>query len=182
MLKLDKRTWIADNLHKDSRGGPADNWKQIKQLRRVYQPKPPISKDKTGHIDTTRSKGDILGEYLQDKVWNPIQTDHVFAVEPKYLPEKTYLDPFQISELHAVISRFKTNKAPGSDMIKQEWIKWSSPVFKACILQMCNQCFTAQVVPVEWTHSEVVMLPKPKNTRPITSFCQSPNLSYPGIL
>jgi hypothetical protein len=89
------------------------------------------------------------------------------VAEPRYLPEKTYLDPFQISELHVVISRFKANKAPGSDMIKQEWIKCSSPVFKACILQMCNQCFTAQVVPVEWTHSEVMMLPKPKTQDPL---------------
>jgi hypothetical protein len=52
-------------------------------------------------------------------------------------------------------------------MIKQEWIKWSSPVFKACVLQMYNQCFAAQVVPVEWTHSEVVMLPKPKTQDPL---------------
>ena len=32
---------------------------------------------------------------------------------------------------------------------------------------MCNQCFAAQVVPVEWTHSEVVMLPKPKTQDPL---------------
>ena len=42
------------------------NCLQIKQLRRVYQPRPPVSKDKTGLLDTSRLKGDVLGEHLQD--------------------------------------------------------------------------------------------------------------------
>jgi hypothetical protein len=46
-------------------------------------------KDKTGHIDTTRCKGDILGEYLQDNVWNPIQTDQAFVAE--FLQEEKVL-------------------------------------------------------------------------------------------
>ena len=166
-IKKDKLRWIQNQLHLEHRGGPSERWKQIRTLRRTYQPTPSVVKNAIGICDST-DKLNTIAEYFASHIWNKIDIPPVPLPNLKYTPSLVNIGLFTFEELNAIVSKIKTNKSPGSDKISSEWIKWSSVDFKQFLLSHLNQCFVSCAVPKEWTHSLVAMLPKPNTQDPLS--------------
>ena len=166
-IKKDKLRWIQNQLHLDHRGGPSERWKQIRTLRRTYQPTPSVVKSAVGICDST-DKLNTIAEYFAEHIWNKIDTPPAPLPDPQYTPSLVNVGLFQFDELNVIISKIKTNKSPGSDKISSEWIKWASVDFKQFLLSHFNQCFVSCSVPKDWTHSLVAMLPKPNTQDPLS--------------
>ena len=154
-------------MHIEHRGGPSERWKQIRSLRRTYQPTPPVVRNSQGICDST-NKLNTIAEYFATNIWNEIPLPPRPLPIPKYTPPSIYVHPFTQDEINAVISKIKTNKSPGSDNISSEWIKWSSVDFKQFLLSHLNQCFMSCSIPKAWSHSLVAMLPKPQTQDPLS--------------
>ena len=57
------RIFTKDNLLEDYRGSPADKWRQIKKIRKGYQPRPPNVRNKKGVLVSREQRSEALAQY-----------------------------------------------------------------------------------------------------------------------
>ena len=159
--KRDRKRWLLSQISFDHRPGTSNQWRTIKFLRSVYQPRTKQVRFPNGQLSTANSKAEALAQHLASTVWNPVPLPPLDTT-PLYEPQSCNLQPFSMSELYRALRRAKRGKAPGPDSISMDWIVFSPLQFKHLLLAHYNACFFAADAPDNWRMARVAMIYKGK--------------------
>ncbi len=136
-------------------------WAEVKHLRKG--PGAAVSlKSKEGRRLTTRQEvAEELAKHA-DALFNGAQN----TTAPESTDERpdqgtdALTEPFDIDELNSGIKRLKRGKAVGADMIPNEFLKESGPVFRMKLLEVLNRILQMETIPEVWRTSRLCMIPK----------------------
>ena len=168
-IRQDRKNKLTQDLELDSRSGPAERWSKLKQLRSKYTPCPPFVKSDNGTLLPSNQRAEALASYLSTQVWSLPDPTTGSLPPPDFPPINLPLTQISIGDLTIAISRFKTNRSPGTDGIQSELIIYSPLSFRLHLVDLLRHCFNSCQVPSLWKHSRVAMLPKPSTKDPLDS-------------
>ena len=164
LARKDKRQWLKDRLLEDYRGTPADRWRQLKQVRKGYQPRPPNVRNDKGVLVPREQRSQVLADFLAT-VWKPPPPAQL-CTEPIGDPLQVNVSPFTMFELNLVLHKAKRGRAPGPDQLPTDFLVWASPEVLDLILSLLNHCFLSASSPAAFNKAVVAMLPKPNQKDP----------------
>jgi exonuclease III len=104
--------------------------------------------------DTTRFGNSTHTEVIEQQI-----TDLVQDRNHKQSPLNK---PFIMDELESVISKLPKGKSAGPNRVCYELVTHGGHNLKTTLLTICNNIVDNEIIPQEWQHSSMVMLPKGK--------------------
>jgi hypothetical protein len=78
--------------------------------------------------------------------------------------------PFTVSEMKQCINALKSNKRPGTDLISNEILKYSSVVTCKAIVKLLNLILDSGKYPYTWRHSFIIPLHKSGNKNDLNNY------------
>ena len=168
--KKDRSNWLEDLAS-------SGDWKSIKKLRRGRIVKQGRLKNTDGEFVSSELRAETLAEHLEKVQWRIRPTTLIPEQRPN-LGDVFHVSrsDFNHTELRKAISKMASGKATKTDDIPVEVFKFLAMEPNSSLqwlLDLCNHCWRATVVPDEWSTASVAMLFKkgdpadPNNYRPI---------------
>jgi hypothetical protein len=124
-IRKDRKSKLTQDLEIDSRSGPAERWCKLKQVRSKYTPCPPCIKSSDGSLLPSNQRAEALATYLSEQVWSVPEPTTGSLPAPDFEPISLPLSQISLSDVTLAISRFKTNRSPGTDGIQPELLIYS---------------------------------------------------------
>ena len=90
-------------------------------------------------------------------------------------PDNIITDDFSVEEIEYAIRRLKRNRAGGPDNVSPEHIKYSGPIFKNWLCQICNHICRLERIPQTFKQGIIIPIHKGKGKDPLIT------KSYRGI-
>ena len=159
-------------------------WVGLKRLRAEYTPQPHAYKKTDGAPVPLHERGEEAAKHLATKQWGAPtrptgQRQHDVAPMPRRDPVVDRplawdLSPLTLTELRAILKKFKRRKAPGPDEVPMEFFKEMDDDTLAFVMGTLNDWWARRHIPEEALKARVVFLYKKgdssnlNNYRPIS--------------
>uniref|UniRef100_A0A8D8LL21 Craniofacial development protein 2 n=3 Tax=Cacopsylla melanoneura TaxID=428564 RepID=A0A8D8LL21_9HEMI len=126
----------------------------IKKIKKTFQPKADMCKDKDGALITEEDK--VL-ERWKEHFSDLLNTEENVprTTEPHESMNEEATEPPTRTDVRAAIARLKNHKAPGEDTIVAELLKWGGEDLNAAIHDIVTAIWTQEKMPEKW-HTGII--------------------------
>ena len=187
-VKTDWQRWLQEITDKDL--DVRDKWLGIKYIKRKRAPKLYERANLEGYAINFKQHASAAADYLETKQWgntecNTSEEKHQTMANTTELNIACGL--FNLSELSAIITKLKRNKATGPDDIPIEFFKWLHDDNRQKVLNLINFWWDQSIFPVEKLKAHIASIykkgdpKKQENYRPI-SLLNSIYKLYAGMI
>lgn len=151
---MDRRCWLESQISDGSSSS-------VKFLKRGRIVKHASIRNLSGDLVGMSDKAHTLADYLELVQWQvrfPELVPKATAPLGDTLPIN--VDAFSLDELHVVLKKLRSGKAPGADGIHAQFWKIISRDNDACavLLQLCQRCWAEKDIPTKWRLARVKLL------------------------
>lgn len=92
------------------------------------------------------------------------------ANEPYYCYNTETIKPIEEKDIYAQLKQLKSDKSPGPDGITNEALKIGAPVLLRPLTELFNLILEAEIVPIQWCTSDIILLYKKGNPFDINNY------------
>eukprot|EP00745_Piridium_sociabile_P037673 TRINITY_DN6865_c0_g1_i3.p1 TRINITY_DN6865_c0_g1~~TRINITY_DN6865_c0_g1_i3.p1 ORF type:complete len:1255 (-),score=165.91 TRINITY_DN6865_c0_g1_i3:139-3903(-) len=166
-----------ENSVKENRGDLTSAWKNIRILKRQYNPPDKNIVTSEGTTLTTPKEKAVgfanqFAKVSSSSELPPPKRQHRLDEERKMdlTPPPNTEHHLTLAELHRALRRIKSNKSsPGADKITYPLLKHLPSLFLNKVLKFFNKCWTEGKVPQAWKDAIVIPIPKANKPRKLAT-------------
>ena len=165
--RKDKENWLKEQ-HSSIENATLNNrcrqtYQLIKKINKTWKPRQTAIADKHGKI--LQDKGEVKKRWTEycSELYKITEDNSEIIRELEEITPPSREDEEEdilLAEVEAAINKLKNYKAPGIDRITGEIVKAGGEALTKRIPSICNQAWREGKIPVEWTRSIIVAIPK----------------------